>query len=125
MATPRAKDAAVVLYRSIIRAHKRYLPKEMKGLGDSYVKSEFNLFKKVKDEEQLNQFYTEWNDYLSRLKQTARAKEAVSAGSLEETSNNVAFGKSLSADVELSDEQIIQLQKLKEETNKAGLPGQD
>ena len=57
---------AVLLYRNILRAHKRFLPNEMKGLGDSYVKSEFKLFKQVTDEQQLKQFYVEWNAGESR-----------------------------------------------------------
>ncbi|VEU37437.1 unnamed protein product [Pseudo-nitzschia multistriata] len=115
------KESAKTLYRSILRAHKRYLPREMKGLGDSYVKSEFNMFKKVTNEGQLKQFYTEWNRYLDQLLQTARTKQSVSAGSLELSSDH-AFGKHLPADVSLTDEQAIQLQKLKEETKRAGLP---
>ena len=116
-------ESAKTLYRSILRAHKRYLPQEMKGLGDSYVKSEFGVFKKVTDEVQLKEFFTEWNLYLDRLMQTARRKESISAGSLEPSSNST-FGKHLPADVNLSDEQKDQLQKLKEETERAGLPGQ-
>ena len=119
--TPRTKESAMALYRSILRAHKRYLPHEMKGLGDSYVKSEFNMFKKVTDEEQLKQFYTEWNGYLDQLMQTARTKESISAGSLE-SSSNTAFGKHLPVDVSLTDEQTSQLQMLKEETDRVGLP---
>ena len=131
---------AVLLYRNILRAHKRFLPNEMKGLGDSYVKSEFKLFKKVTDEQQLKQFYVEWNTYLNQLQQTARAKEMISAGSLDyndsstnkaatiasstsSSSNNTVasmFGKNLPADIELTEEQMAQLQKLREETNKAG-----
>ena len=85
------------------------------------MKSEFNLFKKVTEEVQLKQFYTEWNGYLGHLTQTARTKKSISAGSLDETpNNNVAFGKHIAADVELSEEQTTQLQKLKEETSKTG-----
>lgn len=121
--TPVTKELAKSLYRNILRAHKRYLPQEMKGLGDSYVKSEFSMFKKVTDEDQLNEFFLEWNQYLDQLMETARRKESISAGSLESSSNS-AFGKHLSADVTLTDEQMSQLQKLKEETERAGLPDQ-
>lgn len=117
-------QSAKLLYRSILRAHKRYLPQEMKGLGDSYVKSEFNLFKRVTDETQLNEFYGEWNQYLEQLMQTARRKESISTGSLDSSSADSTFGKHLSADINLTDEQISQLQKLKEETDRAGRPGQ-
>lgn len=116
------KGSAKTLYRSILRAHQRYLPLEMKGLGDSYVKAEFNMFKKVTDEAQLNQFYSQWNDYLDQLLQTARRKESISTGSLE-SSSDTAFGKHLPSDVSLTDEQMEQLQKLKEETERVGRPG--
>lgn len=122
--TPVANESAKALYRSILRAHKRYLPQEMKGLGDSYVKSEFKMFKKVTDEGQLTAFFSEWNQYMDQLMQTARRKESISAGSLESSSNS-AFGKHLSADISLTDEQMDQLQKLKEETKRAGLPDQN
>mmetsp|Transcript_4236 Transcript_4236/g.10999 ORF Transcript_4236/g.10999 Transcript_4236/m.10999 type:complete len:124 (+) Transcript_4236:101-472(+) len=119
--TPVAKQSANVLYRSILRAHKRYLPSEMKELGDSYVKSEFKLFKQVTNEVQLNEFFIQWNQYLNQLMQTARRKESISAGSLESSSNST-FGKHLPADVSLTDEQMMQLEKLKEETERAGIP---
>lgn len=32
------------LYRNILRAHARYLPHEMKQLGDAYVKAEVRKF---------------------------------------------------------------------------------
>ncbi len=38
---------AISLYKNILRAHARYLPHEMKQLGDSYVRAEvreFSLF---------------------------------------------------------------------------------
>jgi hypothetical protein len=95
----------------------------MKGLGDSYVKSEFKLFKSVTNEGQLDKFYTGWNQYLDQILQTARTKESVSAGSIESSATiDTSFGKHLPPDVELTDAQTLQLEKLKEETSKAGLP---
>jgi len=38
---------AISLYKNILRAHARYLPHEMKQLGDAYVRAEvreFSLF---------------------------------------------------------------------------------
>ena len=116
----RGKDVAISLYRNILRAHKRYLPHEMKGLGDSYVKNEFRLFKNVKDETQLDQFYTSWQQYLQQILDTARAKEFVSSGSISDAEEITTFGRHLPTDVELSDEQKEQLSKLKEETSKVG-----
>ena len=130
MTATKSKDVALQLYRNILKAHKRYLPYEMRRLGDSYVKSEFKLFKAVTNEGQLNQFYTGWNEYLDQLLQTGRTKESLAAGSLDHNSsssstnhnNNISaatFGRHLPSDVELSDEQKVQLQKLQEETSKA------
>ena len=133
MTSTRGKDVALQLYRNIRKAHKRYLPYEMRQLGDSYVKSEFKLFKAVTNEGQLDQFYTGWNEYLDQLLQTGRTKESLAAGSLDSSSsptnsnnnNNdstmtaAKFGRHLPSDVELSDEQKLQLQKLQEETSKA------
>lgn len=124
MTAIRGKDVALQLYRNILKAHKRYLPYEMQQLGDSYVKSEFKLFNAVNNEGQLDQFYNAWNEYLDQLLQTGRTKESLAAGSLDDSSNNstmtaATFGRHLSNDVELSDEQKLQLQKLQEETSKA------
>jgi hypothetical protein len=102
----------------------------MKGLGDSYVKSEFKLFKSVTNEGQLDQFYTGWNQYLDQILRTARKKQAASAGSIDSASSagvgsatiDTSFGRHLPPDIELSEEQKIQLEKLKDETSKVGLP---
>jgi hypothetical protein len=118
----KGRGAGIPLYRSILRAHKRYLPFEMKALGDSYVKSEFKLFRSVTSEGQLDQFFTGWNQYLDEILKTARTKETVSAGSLQPFEGNMSFGKHLPPDIDLSDEQKKQLEKLKEETSRVGLP---
>mmetsp|Transcript_20328 Transcript_20328/g.48355 ORF Transcript_20328/g.48355 Transcript_20328/m.48355 type:complete len:138 (-) Transcript_20328:261-674(-) len=118
----RGKDVAISLYRNILRAHKRYLPHEMKGLGDSYVKNEFRLFKNVKDETQLDQFYSSWQQYLQQILDTARAKEFVSSGSISDAEEITTFGQHLPKDIELSEEQKDQLSKLKEESSKVGSP---
>lgn len=114
------KDVAITLYRNILRAHKRYLPPEMKGLGDSYVKSEFKLFKTVQDTNQLDQFYTSWQQYLQQILDTARAKEFVSSGSIKDAEEITSFGQHLPPDIELTDDQKAQLEKLKEETARVG-----
>ena len=81
------------------------------------------MFKKVTDETQLNEFHCEWNEYLDQLMQSARRKESISAGSLESSSDS-SFGKHLSADISLTDEQMHKLKELKEETERAGRPDQ-
>ncbi|KAG5957054.1 hypothetical protein E4U58_006306, partial [Claviceps cyperi] len=37
----------LLLYRRLLRAHRKYLPAEMRLLGDEYVKAEFRLHRKV------------------------------------------------------------------------------
>ena len=58
----------VNLYRRILKLH-RLLPSEMRTLGDSYVKTEFELHKKVKDPKFLGKFYTEWAHYAEKILQ--------------------------------------------------------
>lgn len=114
----RGRGAALSLYRAILKAHKGYLPAEMRSLGNAYVKSEFKLHKNVENTSQLDSFVTAWEEYLNQMHQTARIKE--SSLSLGEKEMTASFGKHLSPDIELSEEQAMQLEKLKEEATKAG-----
>ena len=117
---------AISLYRSLLRAHKKHLPTQMRDLGDTYVKSEFRLHKTAKPEH-VTPFLTEWEQYLEQILMTARAQGAVSAGTMESKLKDGAdkvlpvfsFGSDLPHDVELTDEQVQQLQKLREEALKA------
>mmetsp|Transcript_9357 Transcript_9357/g.14297 ORF Transcript_9357/g.14297 Transcript_9357/m.14297 type:complete len:132 (-) Transcript_9357:26-421(-) len=116
----------ISLYKNILRAHARYLPHEMKQLGDAYVKAEFRLHTKAKPE-QLEGFFAEWNKYLIHVERTGREKLLVDAALIDTApqpqSNNAnetinrkkGFGKDVPADVPLNDEQKEQLQKLREE----------
>jgi len=119
---------ALTLYRSILRAHAKHLPPQMKDLGDAYVKSEFRLHKSVTKQEQLDQFFVAWEEYLDQLLTTARAKEALSTGTLDireketQPSSPFVFGRDLPGGVELNEEQVQQLEKLREETSKAVKP---
>jgi len=139
-----SRTAALQLYRSILRAHATHLPPNMRGLGDTYVKNEFRLHKAATDADQLAQFYTEWQKYLDHLQSTARAKETVKSGLLDDgtdsprgsvvvTSTEAAvggskgaqgqtaftFGTDMPPDVQLNEEQLVQLAKLREEAQKA------
>ena len=82
--------AAKSLYRSLLRAHARHLPAEMRQLGDAYVKAEFRLhsasYSKASTAmkpHQIQHFLTEWQQYLDQILLTAKAQESVSAGSPE------------------------------------------
>lgn len=116
------------LYRSLLLAHKKYLPTEMRELGDAYVKSEFRLHKSAKPEH-LPMFFAEWEKYLEQLAMTGRAQESIHMGSLDKELSKGAekqsvfqFGVDLPSDLELTDEQLQQLKKLWDEAGKIGRP---
>lgn len=62
MATPSAAGSAralrpaamallppIPLYRRLLRAHRKHLPREMRVLGDEYIKAEFRLHRDVEN----------------------------------------------------------------------------
>ncbi|XP_011501374.1 PREDICTED: succinate dehydrogenase assembly factor 3, mitochondrial [Ceratosolen solmsi marchali] len=91
------------LYKMILRLH-RSLPKDIKELGDVYVKSEFKRHKKCNSYE-ADVFIKEWMDYALSLSDQLNIRNSLNAKSL---------GKSLKKeDFEiLRDEQIYQLYEL-------------
>ena len=118
----RGPAVAKSLYRSLLRAHTKHLPDEMRQLGDAYIKAEFRLHRNAKPE-QADQFFTEWDNYLDQLLMTARAQETIATGSLDaaaqpKTNTNqsvFSFGKDLPQNVDFSEEQKAQLTKLRDE----------
>jgi hypothetical protein len=113
------RTVALSLYKSLLRAHANYLPAEMRSLGDAYVKAEFRLHKPVTDAAQLEGFYDGWTQYLQQILQTGRAREAQSAGALDD-STQFRFGKDLALgkDMSLTEEQLTQLENLRNEATK-------
>lgn len=47
--TPLALLPPIPLYRRLFRAHRKYLPKEMRLLGDEYIKSEFRAHRNTEN----------------------------------------------------------------------------
>ena len=83
----------------------------MKQLGDAYVRSEFKLHKSATNAHHIDQFMSEWRNYLEHIQSTANEKKA----------GDAKFGRSLSLDVEkLDQEKQMTLAKLKEEAFQAG-----
>lgn len=124
--------AASTLYRSLLKAHKRHLPLAMKELGDAYVKSEFKLHRTTAKPEQAQRFLAEWENYLQQILQTARAQDVSRTGGMDDDVSNDAqssshasaaavytFGKDLPPEVELTEAQLTQLEKLRDETTKS------
>mmetsp|Transcript_32434 Transcript_32434/g.64666 ORF Transcript_32434/g.64666 Transcript_32434/m.64666 type:complete len:113 (-) Transcript_32434:50-388(-) len=93
------------LYRQILRAHRK-LPEAQRELGDAYVKAEFRLHRGASATFAL-QFERQWRDYLTVL---SRPEDDGTVGRVM-TPEEVAA---------LSDEQKVQLLKIREET--AGPP---
>jgi hypothetical protein len=91
----------LLFFRGILREHRR-LPPSMRNLGDSYVRNEFKLHKKAKNEH-LKQFYSAWESYL----ESSRQKSA-------------SFGANISSDLkeQMTEEQKLKLNDLKMETAK-------
>ncbi|KAH9973414.1 hypothetical protein BJV74DRAFT_782707 [Russula compacta] len=56
----------IPLYRRILRAH-RYLPVEMRSLGDDYVKAEFRRHKDVTNPGYIIGFLSQWKIYLDQI----------------------------------------------------------
>ncbi|KAK7037745.1 hypothetical protein VNI00_010706 [Paramarasmius palmivorus] len=58
----------IPLYRRLLRAH-RFLPREMRSLGDDYVKSEFRRHREVTNPVHIIGFLSQWKIYLQDLPQ--------------------------------------------------------
>ncbi|KAJ2331548.1 hypothetical protein GGF44_000881 [Coemansia sp. RSA 1694] len=66
------------LYRSILRTH-RLMPREMRFVGDQYVRSEFRSHRAVSDRRFLEPFFAQWTSYLHLL-QEQTGRKAVDGG---------------------------------------------
>eukprot|EP00538_Stauroneis_constricta_P013978 CAMPEP_0119563022 /NCGR_PEP_ID=MMETSP1352-20130426/22243_1 /TAXON_ID=265584 /ORGANISM="Stauroneis constricta, Strain CCMP1120" /LENGTH=131 /DNA_ID=CAMNT_0007611545 /DNA_START=25 /DNA_END=420 /DNA_ORIENTATION=- len=126
--------AALQLYRTIRKSHRKFLPPKLRKLGDVYVRSEFKQHKSVTEEKQLTQFMAAWQEYLAQIQSTGRKEQIIQSGTLddpfpsnllhddknplaeqEERAKRISFGKDLPSSLDLSAEQLEQLEKLKKE----------
>ncbi|KAI0175565.1 ACN9-domain-containing protein [Hypoxylon sp. FL1284] len=64
---PMALLPPVPLYRRLFRAHRKHLPKEMRLLGDEYIKAEFRAHRNVDNPAHLIGFLTEWQLYAQKI----------------------------------------------------------
>ncbi|KAF6759792.1 ACN9-domain-containing protein [Ephemerocybe angulata] len=56
----------IPLYRRILRSH-RFLPAEMRSLGDDYIKAEFRRHAKVTNPVHIMGFLSQWKMYLDEI----------------------------------------------------------
>ncbi|KAF3707835.1 Succinate dehydrogenase assembly factor 3, mitochondrial [Channa argus] len=99
------------LYKRILVLH-RFLPIDLRALGDQYVKGEFRRHKSASPEE-VKSFMAEWQNYKDTLQ--TQVLESV-----EKQDRSLQFGASLSEGKlsDFQDEQIGQLYELMLESTK-------
>ncbi|XP_037650703.1 succinate dehydrogenase assembly factor 3, mitochondrial [Sebastes umbrosus] len=100
------------LYKRILVLH-RFLPIDLRALGDQYLKDEFRRHKGASEEE-VKSFMTEWENY----KDTLQTQVLESAGEQLSSAN---FGSSLAEGdlVHFQNDQIGQLYELMLESTKS------
>lgn len=92
------------LYRKILRAHAKFLPADLRPLGDQYVKAEFKLHKDTDNPLYIVGFLSQWQDYLRQI-----------------DTGDWAQNKMLKADFDkMLPEQVHQLYELMQATKKIG-----
>jgi hypothetical protein len=109
MSTP----SGIILYRRILRLH-RSLPPHLRGLGDSYVGSEFRLHRKTEVGDLLTKFTAEWEGYAKGIENELDRRKLSS--SLGGDDREKKWGKNMNDGMEFTDEQMEQLAKLREES---------
>ncbi|KAL9615247.1 MAG: hypothetical protein Q9167_000341 [Letrouitia subvulpina] len=57
----------IPLYRRLLRGHRKYLPEDMRLLGDKYIKSEFRAHKNVENPIHIIGFLKEWQMYAQQI----------------------------------------------------------
>ncbi|WPK25056.1 hypothetical protein PUMCH_002357 [Australozyma saopauloensis] len=97
------------LYRAILRAHVHKLPKELRYLGDEYVKAEFKAHKSTDNPLYIVGFLTQWQDYLRSIDGGSWHEGKLTQGELEK----------------MSPEQVGQLYELMQETQRLGQESQE
>ncbi|KAH0527623.1 hypothetical protein TsFJ059_002602 [Trichoderma semiorbis] len=93
---PMALLPPIPLYRRLLRAHRKFLPTEMRLLGDEYIKAEFRAHRNVDNPAHLIGFLSEWQMYAQQIEGESWVGEKIDQGKL----------------AKMSDEQIQQLYEL-------------
>ncbi|TVY59177.1 Succinate dehydrogenase assembly factor 3, mitochondrial [Lachnellula cervina] len=83
---PMALLPPIPLYRRLLRSHRKHLPREMRLLGDEYIKSEFRAHRDVENPVHIIGFLTEWQLYAQKLEGDSWIGERMDAGKIEKMS---------------------------------------
>ncbi|KAK0655772.1 hypothetical protein B0T16DRAFT_397673 [Cercophora newfieldiana] len=105
---PMAILPPIPLYRRLLRAHRKHLPREMRLLGDEYIKAEFRAHRDVENPAHLIGFLTEWQLYAQKIEGESWVGEKLDEGKI----------------AKMSDEQLEQLYELMKAIQK-GEAGED
>ncbi|KAH8815138.1 hypothetical protein F5884DRAFT_165535 [Xylogone sp. PMI_703] len=84
---PMALLPPIPLYRRLLRAHRKHLPRDMRLLGDEYVKSEFRLHRSVENPVHIIGFLTEWQMYAQKLEGDSWRGEKMDPSKIEKMSD--------------------------------------
>ncbi|TVY83429.1 Succinate dehydrogenase assembly factor [Lachnellula suecica] len=84
---PLALLPPIPLYRRLFRAHRKHLPREMRLLGDEYIKSEFRAHRNVENPVHIIGFLTEWQLYAQKLEGDSWIGERMDIGKIEKMSD--------------------------------------
>ncbi|PMD51750.1 ACN9-domain-containing protein [Hyaloscypha bicolor E] len=84
---PLALLPPIPLYRRLLRAHRKHLPREMRLLGDQYIKSEFRAHRNVENPVHIIGFLTEWQMYAQRLEGNSWIGEQMDVGKIDKMSD--------------------------------------
>jgi hypothetical protein len=93
---PPALLPPIPLYRRLLRSHRKYLPRDMRLLGDEYVKSEFRAHRKIDNPMHIIGFLTEWQTYAQQVEGEHWRGEKMEKGKVDK----------------MSDEQVAQMYEL-------------
>ncbi|KAF7198238.1 Succinate dehydrogenase assembly factor 3, mitochondrial [Pseudocercospora fuligena] len=99
----------IPLYRRILRAHRKFLPREMRVLGDEYVKAEFRAHRDTENPVHIVGFLTEWQGYAQQVEGDKWRGEKMDVGKVDK----------------MSDEQLAQMYELMQAIRKSELEEND
>ncbi|KAK6206063.1 hypothetical protein LQW54_007898 [Pestalotiopsis sp. IQ-011] len=77
----------IPLYRRLFRAHRRHLPREMRLLGDEYIRAEFRSHRETENPAHIIGFLTEWQLYAQKIEGDAWQGEKVDPAKIEKMSD--------------------------------------
>lgn len=77
----------IPLYRRLFRAHRRHLPREMRLLGDEYIRAEFRSHRETENPAHIIGFLTEWQLYAQKIEGDAWQGEKIDPAKIEKMSD--------------------------------------